>query len=632
MALNAKRPGTLTKQGVAGFLILTSVALLSIFGVPARTGAFDGSATSGIVFHVATTGSDENDGISRPVRSIDRVLAIVREMRKTGKLTGRRVEVAIAGGTYIVERPIALRAADSGSPEAPLIIRPESSAPVVVAGGPFLTRWTARQNGEIEASLSGQATCPAQLFVNGGRRNRPRLPAHDFYEIASVPDKGKLRDRFQAQPGDLPDTILADSETEVVVLDAWIVSRMRLAHYDAKSSTLQLQGGAPGRSRRGLQRGVTYYLDNAPADNLIAGTWRCDPKSRTIRYRPFPEERSKLIIASAPNPAQLLVLRGSETDPVHDVEIRGLQFAYTAWNLPPHGWRGHFAETGATGVVEMSHCRAVRLRALNVKQAGGAGIVIGSGCSDVELTDSRFQDLGGGGVAIGGALRQIPRGITWRAALTAQKITHDIRIERNQFVGLGRVLAGSAGIWSGQAHHVSIVDNTIRDLFWSGIAMGWFHGGGPGLIESNQVLDNKVDLFGQGVLSDMGGIYMVGSQPGTVVRGNEISRGRYRVYGAWGLYSDEKNEGVKFVDNRVSQTQSAAIHVHRPGAGLVFSGNTANRVGEAGIRCTNGDPKAEVLFVSNTIWLSAGIPPTMMCKSPRYRFHNMRFQRQEAKK
>lgn len=187
---------------------------------------------------------------------------------------------------------------------------------------------------------------------------------------------------------------------------------------------------------------------------------------------------------------------------------------------------------------------------------------------------------------------------------------------------MGRVLAGSPGIWSGQAHHISIVGNTVRDLFWTGIDVGWIHGGGPGLIESNEVLDNRIDLFGQGVLSDMGGIHMVGREPGTIVRGNIISRGKYKVYGAWGLYSDEDNEGVAFIDNHISQVQSAAIHVHKPGARLTFRENTADRFNEAGIRCSRGAPKSEVIFEDNTLRLPEGVPLALHCEDPGYRINN----------
>lgn len=605
--------------GVAlGFLsiLLWMISLSKSEGamvVPAKT----------VVYKVATTGSDKNDGVSKPVRSISRALAIIRELRNAGRLEQRRVEVAVDAGTYVVSEPITLSGADSGSPGFPLVIRASSSDPASVVGAAMLTRWRTLPDGVLEARLTGQASCPQQLFINGKRRFRPRLPVSGVFEIAKVPGKGRLRDHFRARPGDMPRTFRPGSDTEVVVQDAWIVSRMRLAEYDPTNSTLRLQNSIPGRSKYGLKPGVPFYLDNVPVDTLLPGNWRCDPKLRTVRYRPLKEEVGKAIVASAPVLSQLLILQGSMSKPIHDIEIRDLQFAYTTWKLPASGWRGHAKETGATGVVEMSHCRFIQLQKIGVRHSGGAGIVIGQGCSAVELADSRLEDLGGGGVAIGGALRRLPKGQTWPSLLAAKGITHNIKIVRNHFQGMGRVLAGSPGIWSGQAHHVSIVANRIQDLFWSGIDVGWIHGGGPGLIESNTVLDNRIDLYGQGVLSDMGGIHMVGSQPGTIVKGNHISRGRFYAYGAWGLYSDEFNEGVAFIGNRISDTQSAAIHVHKPGAKLVFRGNVADNVGEAGIRCTKGEPKAEVIFQSNSIHTTPGLPPKIYCDGANYKFSHI---------
>ena len=578
-----------------------------------------------VVYKVATTGSDKNDGVSKPVRSIGRALAIIRGLRNAGRLKQRRVEVAVDAGTYVISEPITLSEADSGTPGFPLVIRASSPAPVSVVGGTMLTRWRTLADGVLEATLTDQASCPQQLFANGERRFRPRLPIRGVFEIAEVPGKGRLRDHFRAHSGDIPRTFKPDGDTEVVVQDAWIVSRMRLAEYDATNSTLRLQNSIPGRSKYGLKSEVPFYLDNVPVDTLLPGNWRCDPQKRTLRYSPLKDEVGKAIVASAPVLPRLLILQGSESKPVHDIEIRDLQFAYTSWQLPASGWRGHAKETGATGVVEMSHCRSIQLEQIGVRHSGGAGLVIGQGCSSVELADSSFEDLGGGGVAIGGALRRLPNGQTWQSLLAAKGTTHNIKITHNKFQGMGRVLAGSPGIWSGQAHHVAIVGNSIQDLFWSGIDVGWIHGGGPGMIESNTILDNRIDLYGQGVLSDMGGIHMVGSQPGTIVKGNYISRGRFYAYGAWGLYSDESNEGVSFIGNHISDTQSAAIHVHKPGAKLVFQDNVADNVGEAGIRCTKGDPKVEVIFQSNSIRTTPGSPPKIYCDGANYKFFYFRY-------
>src|SRR5881394_3872353 len=68
-------------------------------------------------FIVATTGSDEAAGTREaPFATIDRAIAAVRAAAKDQPIT-----VLIHGGTYWLDKPIELTAADSGKPDAPIV-------------------------------------------------------------------------------------------------------------------------------------------------------------------------------------------------------------------------------------------------------------------------------------------------------------------------------------------------------------------------------------------------------------------------------------------------------------------------------------------------------------------------------
>ena len=88
-----------------------------------------------------------------------------------------------------------------------------------------------------------------------------------------------------------------------------------------------------------------------------------------------------------------------------------------------------------------------------------------------------------------------------------------------------------------------IAHNHIHHLYYTGISVGWVWGYGPSVSKANRIEFNHIHDVGQKLLSDMGGIYMLGVSPGTVVRGNTSTTWTRATYGGWGIYTDEGSTG-----------------------------------------------------------------------------------------
>ncbi|MCX7886543.1 MAG: right-handed parallel beta-helix repeat-containing protein, partial [Verrucomicrobiae bacterium] len=165
--------------------------------------------------------------------------------------------------------------------------------------------------------------------------------------------------------------------------------------------------------------------------------------------------------------------------------------------------------------------------------------------------------------------------------------------------------------------------------------VGWRWGAGFSPAHHNLIADNHIHNIGQGVLSDLGGIYTLGESPGTVLRGNHIHDVSRARYGGWGIYFDEGTSNIVAEGNVVYRTQDAGFHQHYGGPNIVRSNlfaygtNAAIQVSRQTqnnavhfernrflLLSTNvfaGDNlKAPLLFASNRYWQVEGKPIVFM--------------------
>jgi hypothetical protein len=99
---------------------------------------------------------------------------------------------------------------------------------------------------------------------------------------------------------------------------------------------------------------------------------------------------------------------------------------------------------------------------------------------------------------------------------------------------------------------------------YSGISVGWTWGWGRTAAHDNIIEQNHIHRIGRGLLSDMGCIYTLGAQPGTVLRNNlchDVTRyDGPQGYGAWGLYLDSASSQILVENNIVYRAYDGAYH------------------------------------------------------------------------
>ena len=180
------------------------------------------------------------------------------------------------------------------------------------------------------------------------------------------------------------------------------------------------------------------------------------------------------------------------------------------------------------------------------------GVNVEKGCSYISVRETEFFDGGAGGVIMGGS--DINGELADR--------THSNEIVDCVIRHCGRRHMAACGILIKHAHDNKIVGNEISDLYYTGISVGWVWGYKDSVTKNNYIAYNHIYDLGKRVLSDMGGVYLLGAQPGTVVSNNHIHDIYGREYGGWALYIDEGSAYITLEKNVCYRCSDNCIHQH----------------------------------------------------------------------
>ena len=184
--------------------------------------------------------------------------------------------------------------------------------------------------------------------------------------------------------------------------------------------------------------------------------------------------------------------------------------------------------------------------------------------------------------------------------------THNIEISDNLIERCGRRYLSACGILVKNSFNCKITHNHITDLFYTGISVGWTWGYKPNVSRDNLISKNHIHNIGQGVLSDMGGIYLLGAQPGTVVSYNLIHDVKSLEYGGWAIYNDEGSSGIT-VENNVCYDVSENCYHMNYGTSNLIRNNIFAKAGCEIMRVTLPEKHLGNIYENNIIYTS-GVP------------------------
>ncbi len=591
-----------------------SILLLSLFSL-----SVCGLAADPVKVYVSSQGDDRwsgrldtpaidrNDG---PKATLPAALQRVRELKQAGRAPDGAA-ILIRGGIYPLAEPIRLGPQDSGlDGRRPLTIEAYPGEKPILSGGRRITGWH-----KVEGSSDLWETVIPEvregkwyfrgLFIDGKRKQRARTPNEGFYRIqGDSPQDKPVKIRFA--PGEIKKAWADDGDVEVIALLAWADLRMQIRSVDEEARVATLSGN-PRPSNR--ENNARYFIENAPDGLDAPGEWYLNRKTGVLRYQAEPGQDLAQAEVIAPRLTDLLLLEGdfAGQKPVRHVVLRGLTFSYTDWELGPEGYADTQAAIATHGDVRAEGAVECVIEDCTFSNLAGYALDLGRGCQRNKVVGNEMVDLGGGGIRIGEPAR--------READFERNYGQSVT--DNEMHRLGRVYPPAVGVLILQSGQNRIAHNHIHDLFYTAVSVGWNWGYQETPCRENVVEFNHMHDIGQFMLSDMGAVYTLGIQKGTVIRNNVIHDVNSFTYGGWGLYPDEGSTDIVWENNVVYRTKSAGFHQHY-GRENIVRNNIFAFGKEYQLMRTREESHISFIFFNNIVYFDSGSLLGSNWKNDRY--------------
>jgi hypothetical protein len=273
------------------------------------------------------------------------------------------------------------------------------------------------------------------------------------------------------------------------------------------------------------------------------------------------------------------------------------------------------------GAVYLTGTKYCLFEDCEITAIGNYGFEFSLGCSDNKILGCDIHDLGAGGILIGSKVRPKRELNPLEIELIKMQppllehpadATGNIEIADCRIFNGGKYYHSAVGIWIGQSPDNHIHHNEIFNFYYSGISTGWTWGYGRALATGNIFEYNYIHHIGKlengdgPVLSDLGGIYSLGDQEGSVIRHNIIHDIWADKYGGWAIYLDEGSQNMLVENNLAYRCKHACFNQHF-GQKNIIRNNIFAFANTSLVMLARKQPKIDFIL-KNNILLSNGTP------------------------
>ncbi|MGO4544085.1 X2-like carbohydrate binding domain-containing protein [Paenibacillus sp. 2TAB23] len=561
------------------------IALYMVFTSLSLTGAIQPVQAAAVQqsFYVSPLGDDNNSGTSElPFKTLEKAKQAVREINST--MTSD-IYVYLQDGEYPLAETLTFGSLDSGNNGFKVIYTADSGANPVISGGVDISAgWELFDTDKNIYKKTGVDWNFRQLYVGEDRGIRARQP-----NMTNDVVKGPY---YRAKNGEYPYVVdederawasqLSGTSAEMVIVQSWSQVRGRIDTINGTTGQVDFKFPESGFSYNHHSQGNSpYFFENALSLLDAEGEWYLDTADQTVYYKPRSSETMNATRIIAPKLETVVKMEGSPGSKVQNIELSGIQMMHSNWLAPSSygyvdvqaGFRyqsvtgGNNTEirntaryTASRAMLELKYTSYITIAENTFQHAGSWGIMGYEGTDHTTITWNKFADNAGGGVAMGivGDLWDDNEGKDPTYTLPDGQSQYDT-ISHNTIDHVGLDYGDMVGIGAMLPQNMTIANNEISNLPYSGISIGWNWADTDHGMTNNQVHNNYIHDSVR-LVQDGGGIYTLGRMDGkSNIYHNYIKNMRKGEYAAWnhimGVYLDGQTSYRMVERNVIDNTE-----------------------------------------------------------------------------
>ncbi len=553
--------------------LVTSTAYGQSESAPVASSSNTAASTSAD-FYVATNGNDSWPGtLAQPFATVDQARRAVESLK--AHVSNRTITVMLRNGVYYLPSTLSFGSQDSGFSSSNRVVYSNYPGETpVISGGRSLSGWTQNSKGWWQTKVPS-GTYFSQLWVNGVRRYRARTTPRGYIYItkpySSTNSSTQMNGFYYTTgaPNAVPSQMANLSDVELVNFEYWDVPILKIKSVDTVHHLIVTTSTLGESGFHGFVPGHRVVLNNVKEALNQPGQWYLDRPTSTLTY--IPETGESLSSATVIAPRLGKILTSSN---LSYVTFQGITFAHADWQVPSGGYQSGQAAETMPAAMSLTNSTDVIFEGSTVEHTGAYGIeFLGTGTAGAapylaQFKDGLVSDTGAGGIRVGGYA--VCGGANRH---TDANVPQHVYIGNNLITGGGRIEPASQEVLVGDAHNILVDHNEIYDAYSTGIGFGFNWDYGCNFAHDDVAQYNYIHDLGQGITSDMGGVYfLTGLNTGNKAVNNRVhdidQDPTGAGYGGWGLYVDGGSSSVLFENNLVYRTTDASLHLNQSGAAL----------------------------------------------------------------